>query len=178
MLGRKAIKLFMRLGWIRCVPDPVCIGENGIDVTLGDTFCVLDTERVAEVRPDGDASEQFLCERHDVLRVRPGCQVIGATHEFIGSTVSFIVPELRTRSTLAGWGVDLGGNALMGEAGFASRWRLAIRNHQSATVRLFPGWRVGQVVFHLCFGGERYDRSYNVAVDEWDLVSLLPKAMA
>lgn len=175
LLGKKFIELALKKGWIYCNPKPKNITEVSIDVTLGNGAWF---QKENEINPLWFAEDQFLWI-DDISRmyIDPGEMVIAYTEEFVGSKVGWITPQIRTRSTAARWGLEVGTAALFGEPGFHSRWALELHNVSSKRVMINPGWRVGQVIFQLTIGGELYTRQYNKPEEEWTPKTLLPKTM-
>jgi deoxycytidine triphosphate deaminase len=183
VIGHKYIKLFMKLGWIYCVPDPVAITENSIDVTLGDVFWRLVPE-VGYILPDVISGAQFQREypvQHpdgrNMIVVRPGEMLLAHTVEFIGTTVPFIVPRIRSRSTFARWTGEVITGAGEGEGNYHSRWVFEMHCTSCKPLVVKCGWRVGQVLFDFCIGGGMYRRQYNTPMSEWTPECMLPKRM-
>ena len=191
IIGHKFIKLFLKLGWIYCDPAPRVITEDSLDVTLGRNFWVLKDGLVGDViDPCAPAIKHFDLITEDYLKLDPAYwavgdamlsngrgMVIGHTEEFVGSTVPFIVPQIRSRSTFARWGGEVGTAALFGEGGFHSRWALELHNTTWKPLLVYAGWRVGQVIFSWAVGGGLYKRQYNQPKSSWTPEVLLPKAM-
>ena len=181
ILGKKWIKLAMKLGWIVCKPAPSVITEVSFNVRLGDNIWKLKPEldsREGFVNPENPASEQYLLTVvDDWFWMEPGKCYIGHTEEYCGSTVPFITSSMRTRSTFRRWGLDIAMAAGMGEPGFHSRWALELHNSHHLPVLVCPGWEVGQLSFQWCMGATNYTRAYNAPENEWTPEVLLPKAM-
>lgn len=184
IIGKKLIELCLRKGWIYCNPSPRNITEVSLDVTLGTGAWIAKPHHLNVsfntpfTHPQVMARKQF--EWIDDLNgylLKPNELLIAHTHEFVGSTVSWLTPQIRSRSTIARWGFEIGTAALFGEPGFASRWALELHNTSRHPVILKPGWRVGQVIFELTLGNSLYTRQYNVNESDWNPEVLLPKRM-
>lgn len=175
ILGRKYIKLFMRLGWIHCDPPPVKITENSLDITLGNHFWTIGD--VDSVYMGDDSRGRFNYTTAKYIEIQPSQMVIGCTEEFVGSTVPFVVPQVVSKSSTARWGLEAITGAGFGEGGFHSRWALEIVNTNSVPVVVLAGTPIGQMYFTLCIGGGLYKRSYNQPRDKWSPEVLLPKSV-
>lgn len=179
VIGGRLIKLFLKAGWIYCNPAPVMITENSLDITLGSNFWRLKDDLCC-VNPEAPALEQFDLVTYQsgaVMSLDPGRLLLAHTHEFVGSTVPWLVPQIRTRSTAARWGIECGTSALLGEGNFHSRWTLEMVNTTHLPVQQRVGWRVGQIFFSLCLGGGMYKRQYNQPEGLWTPETMLPKRM-
>jgi len=189
ILGSLALALALRRGWIVCQPAPQQVGENSLAVSLGQFVARPRWPGKSCTDPYADEQAQVweLTEiPHGGLRLPPRELWLGHTEEFVGSVVSWLTPELRTRSTLACWGVSLGMAALCGEPGFRSRWRLQLYHAGLGPLLLRSGTKIGQVLFHVTIGGRLYpqrtdrvaghwQRPYNVLEGLWRPEDLLPK---
>lgn len=180
IIGKNWIELFLKRGWIYCNPAPRNITEVSLDVTLGKGAWVLRDRYYGQiVLPSKPAIDQFeWIEDIDGYKLLPNELLIAHTEEFVGSTVSWLTPQIRSRSTIARWGFEVGTAALFGEPGFHSRWALEIHNTSSKPVFLQSGWRVGQMIFELTVGNSiLYNRKYNAPEKDWTPQTLLPKTM-
>jgi deoxycytidine triphosphate deaminase len=177
IVGHDLLRLFLRLGFIYCDPPPVAITENSIQVTLGQWVAIEETAApYIDLYIDDPAATFTIKSLEDTgMVISPGIRLIGHTHEFVGSKVAWLTPELRGRSTLACWGMELGHSALFGEPGFCSRWRVELFNSAGRPLLLKPGTEIGQVLFHLTAFGRTYRRPYNVPPEDWTPSRLLPK---
>lgn len=179
IIGGKLIKLFLKMGYIYCSPAPQVITENSLDITLGQNFWRPIYTR-DEMDVDMPAEFQFTGEHYqhnERVTLLPGKMILGHTTEFVGSTVPWIVPQIRSRSTAARWGIECGTAALFGEGNFHSRWTLELHNTIGVPVSVLVGARVGQIVFTFCLGGGMYRRPYNADIHDWTPKTMLPKAL-
>lgn len=181
IIGKKFIELCLRKGWIYCNPEPQNVTEVSLDVTLGKGAWISNTRDVpfvGVIDPSLNSKDQF--EWIDDLKnyiLTPDTLLIAHTHEFVGSRVSWLTPQIRSRSTIARWGFEIGTAALFGEPGFYSRWALELHNTAGVPIVLQPGWRVGQIIFQLTLGSALYNRKYNAPEKDWTPETLLPKRM-
>lgn len=179
ILGKKWIKLALRLGWIHCEPAPTKITEVSFNVTLGQYVWKLAND-ITFIYPEDDARDYYSLidiSHPTYFKALPGRMYIGHTQEFCGSTVPFITSSIRTRSTFRRWGMDIAMAAGMGEPGYHSRWALELHNSHHVPVYIGLGWEIGQLSFSWVTGGSTYKRAYNVPESEWTPEALLPKPM-
>jgi dCTP deaminase len=91
--------------------------------------------------------------------------VLSCTSELIGSNCANIVPMLETRSTLARNFVFSHVSAGVGDPGFKGSWTLELVNCFPYPIKLIPGQRVSQVLFHFIdepdYDAPLYNRIYN-----------------
>ena len=175
IIGKKLIELCLRKGWIYCNPKPRNVTEVSLDVTLGKGAWIAKHRLIDPLKP---ATEQFeWIDDISDFELFPNKLLIAHTHEFVGSCVPWLTPQIRSRSTIARWGFEVGTAALFGEPGFHSRWALELHNTSSQPILLQPGWRVGQVIFELTLGNALYKRQYNAPEKDWTSETLLPKNM-
>lgn len=175
ILGKKFINLALKRGWIYCSPKPRNITEVSMDITLGKGAWFFNQNKI---NPEKPAIEQFdWIDDISDFALLPGQMIIAHTEEFVGSSVRWLTPQIRTRSTAARWGLEVGTAALFGEPGFHSRWALELHNVADRPIYINPGWRVGQVIFQLTIGGTIYNRQYNKTEELWKPSTLLPKVL-
>ena len=183
IIGKNWIEFFMKRGWIYCNPKPRNVTEVSLDVTLGNGAWVASPQYYNDggvvTLPTKSAIDQFeWIENIDGYELFPNELLIAHTEEFVGSTVPWITPQIRSRSTIARWGFEVGTAALFGEPGFHSRWALEVHNTSSQPIELQSGWRVGQMIFELTIGNSiLYNRKYNAPEKDWTPQTLLPKTM-
>lgn len=174
IIGKKLIERFIKKGYIYCNPSPKKVTEVSFNITLGKGAWF----NTGIIYPDKPAIGQFeWTENIDGMFLNPGQMIIAHTEEFCGSTVGWLTPQIRSRSTIARWGFEVGTAALFGEPGFHSRWALELHNVTDKRIMIKSGWEVGQLIFQLTLGGTLYKRQYNVIESEWKPESLLPKVM-
>jgi dCTP deaminase len=180
IVGKKFIELCLKRGWIYCNPEPRNVTEVSLDVTLGKGAWILTRhgDIKMSINPENDSEFQFkwIDDLTNYI-LYPNTLLIAHTHEFVGSRVSWLTPQIRSRSTIARWGFEIGTAALFGEPGFYSRWALELHNTAGVPIALQPGWRVGQVIFQLTLGNALYNRKYNAPERDWVPETLLPKRM-
>ena len=121
------------------------LGPNSYDVHLASTLHVylgveLDTRRQNPTQPIEIPAHGYV--------IRPGELYLGSTVEVVGSS-EFVVC-LEGRSSLARLGVSVHQTAGFGDLGFVSRWTLEITAIKP--VRIYPGMRIAQAVFHTTEG--------------------------
>lgn len=177
ILGKALIECCLKRNWIYCDPKPKNVTEVSLDVTLGPKAWVVRKD-IRCIDPEWDAINQFeLIDNIDGYELPPNELLIAYTNEFVGTTVPWITPQIRSRSTIARWGFEVGTAALFGEPGFHSRWALEVHNVTSKPIYIKSGWRVGQVIFELTLGNALYNRQYNAPSKNWLPEVLLPKKM-
>lgn len=177
IIGKKLIELFLKRNYIYCNPQPRNITEVSVDVTLGRGAWIAKSNLDC-INPMQPAIEQFnwITDLSSFVLL-PNQLLIAHTHEFVGSTVGWLTSQIRSRSTIARWGLEVGTAALFGEPGFCSRWALELHNTASTPIAIKPGWRVGQMIFQLTLGNSLYKRQYNESIENWNPETLLPKLM-
>lgn len=178
LLGKRWIQRALRWGWIYCNPKPNVVTETSFDISLGSDFWKL-RDNIAILNPTDSAImyyQHIFVEEFTDLWLPPAEMYIGSTEEFCGTTVPFIVPFIRTKSTFRRWGLDIAMSACVGEPGFRSRWALELYNSHNVPVLIRPGWHVGQMSFLWSIGCTKYNRAYNKSEDEWSADILLPKS--
>ena len=178
IIGKNLIEKWLKKGHIYCNPKPKKVTEVSLNATLGKGAWII-KNGIDVIDPTYPASDQFMwIDNIDGFELQPNQLLIGHTDEFVGTTTSWLTPQIRSRSTSARWGFEIGTAALFGEPGFASRWALEIHNTTSKPIYIRPGWQVGQVIFHLTIGNNLlYKRQYNANEKDWLPESLLPKLM-
>jgi dCTP deaminase len=182
VLGKCSILKSMDRGDIVITPfNPNNLGLMQYDVTLGDIiyrvkhvgalkqcfknllnrngFCIdlgKDESKIRFKRIEANSSG-FI--------IQSGETVLGCTNELIGSNCANIVPVLETRSTLARNFVFSHVSAGVGDPGFKGSWTLELVNCFPYPIRLVPGQRVSQVLFHFIeepdYDAPLYNRIYN-----------------
>jgi len=175
IIGKNLIELALKSGLIYCNPFPKKITEVSFNVTLGKGAWF---NNVNCIDPQEKAINQFQwVDNIDNIVLLPDQMIIAHTNEFCGTTVGWLTPQIRSRSTIARWGFEVGTAALFGEPGFHSRWALELHNVTDKPIVIRSGWEVGQLIFQLTIGNTLYKRQYNVNESEWKPESLLPKIM-
>lgn len=102
--------------------------------------------------------------------------ILAHTQETAGTRRNW-VPEIRTRSTVARMGLDLG-SANWGDVGYVFPWTLEIHNRLPIAIKVPVGARIGQLVFHHV--GETdidYAKTGNYMAEEWTPEMMLPKQL-
>lgn len=182
MFGAVGIKMLLEQGLIKCYPEPTedQLQLASIDVTLGQ-YVAFPSGSYTVYTEFADAREAYDIVdlgTDGVLELPARGFVLSHTEEFIGSASPFVNTELKTRSTMARWGLDICRGAGFGDPGFCGRWTLEIQNATDSSMYIPVGSKVGQIVFHEVIAPDEtriYDRDYNQGRDTWKPEHMLPK---
>lgn len=138
---------------INPLEDPALqIQPASVDLRLSDTFVVYRLAHVACIDPtDEDTVRKYT----ETVRVAPGEPFILHPGEFVlGSTIEWVkipadlVARVEGRSSIGRLAVVVHATAGFIDPGFEGRITLELSNLGRVAVKLFPGMRVSQVVFH------------------------------
>ncbi|MET7334393.1 dCTP deaminase [Nonomuraea sp. NPDC005650] len=133
-------------GRVRIDPyDRDLINPNSYNVRLGDTLHVY-TEPVIDAYRHNPTQTQRIDSTGFVLQ--PGELYLGHTQEQVGSDV--FVPLLFGRSSVGRLGLFVEITAPIGDVGFHGQWTLMLSPIRP--LRVYPGMRIGQVMFFVCVG--------------------------
>lgn len=145
MLNNKAIREEINRGSIYVDGAENKIGENYINVTLGNTIKVYDTPSLDVTKPS-KTIEYEIPEEGFVLK--PGELYIARTYEFT-KTYGF-VPMLNGDDNLAAIGMGIHITAGFGDNGFEGTWTLEIIC--SNPVRVYPNMPIGRLYYSPLIG--------------------------
>jgi dCTP deaminase len=123
---------------------------NSLDIRLGEEFSVF-CEQETVIDP-----KEELEEYYDYIDRRVSESIIIQPEEFIlGTTIEkFTVPDylygqLNGRSSIGRLGIEVHSTAGLIDSGYSEgEITLEIKNNNKRAIKLFPGMRIGQVVFH------------------------------
>lgn len=130
------------------------IGDSAIDVRLGTHFVLTRIVRFAAIEAQdkniehqiGGYQEKVYIPFGNSLMLHPGSLVLGVTLEYIRMPLN-IHAEVFTRSSWGRLGL-LVATATVVHPGFIGCLTLELVNHGTAPIALYPGSRVGQMIFH------------------------------
>ena len=138
------------------------INQIGIDCRLANQFIVFKTQHI----------ETFDIKKHDSLRqyqeeivvpfgygfiLHPQSMVLGSTFEFV-SLPNNIVASIEGRSSWARMGLMIA-TAVYVEPGFKGCITLELSNVSNVPIKLYPGIRIGQIIFSETSSPSKYDRN-------------------
>ena len=104
------------------------------------------SEHTRVMRSLGITAIKSIPADHPVIILRPGERILAHTHEFIGILSG--TTSMQARSTTGRNGVVVCMDAGWGDAGYADRWTMEIKNMNEQHVVLPVGIRIAQIVFH------------------------------
>ena len=121
------------------------------DVTLGNTFRKMSNPFMKATPYDSDPTPFFESkteiEDYKYYVLAPGDAVLATTKESV-RLPNNIAAELMGKSTIGRWFVSIHVTAGLIDPGFEGEITLEIVNLGKCSVRLNPGMRIGQLVFH------------------------------
>ena len=130
------------------------IGAASYDVTLADTFRIFKKFEV-DVNEDTDYKKITKKIKSEFYELKPGEFVLGLTEEKIklpGNICGFITG----RSRFARLGLMVHITACFIQPGVNNKQVLEIRNVGNCNLKLYPGTKVGQIIFEHCDGACKY----------------------
>jgi dCTP deaminase len=140
--------------FITPILDPKQISNSAVDIRLGRYFLSAKPARMSAIDvKDRLASEQVLAAQESLLvdygqpvLLQPGACILGSVLEFI-SLPNTVYAEVVTRSS---WGrLDLTIATAVGvHAGYSGCLTLELENMGAIPIKLYPGTRIGQLIFH------------------------------
>jgi dCTP deaminase len=144
-------------GGPRLVVTPILsasqLGDASIDVRLGNQFIAFRMHALGNFDPYVTSIVQLrkMQERHvvrfgDSFVLHPGALVLGATFEYM-SIPNDLECQIEGRSSWARLGLQIA-TANSVEPGFKGVLTLELSNVGTIPIKLFPGVRIAQMVFH------------------------------
>lgn len=126
------------------------IQPSSYDITLGTKFRTFKNihKSSVDVKSDNldDITEIVEVPKDEGIIIHPGEFILGATVEFI-EIPNNLVSRLEGRSSLGRLGLVVHSTAGYIDPGFKGTVTLEISNDSRMPIRLYPGLRVGQLVF-------------------------------
>jgi dCTP deaminase len=104
------------------------------------------SEHTKVMRTLGITAIKNVPSDHPVMILRPHERILAHTHEFIGILNG--TTSMQARSTTGRNGIVVCMDAGWGDAGYADRWTMEIKNMNEQYVVLPVGIRIAQIVFH------------------------------
>lgn len=134
-------------GRLRIDPyDPDQVNPNSYNVRLGDTLITY-AEPVIDAYSHNPTRVQRIDPDHGFV-LQPGELYLGHTQERVGTDA--FVPLLFGRSSVGRLGLFVEITAPIGDIGFHGQWTLMLSPIRP--LRVYPGMRIGQIMFFLCVG--------------------------
>ncbi len=156
MLSDRDIKRALETGEI--VIDPLdedyleeALGPASLDLRLGNEFVVFKTLHKPCIDPTKDAgenTERIVIDEDEEFVINPGELVLGVTYEWIEINSPEITGVLHGRSSLGRLGIQAHVEAGYVDPGWRGRLTLELVNFNPMPVKLRPGMRIVQIVFH------------------------------
>lgn len=137
--------------------------QLGIDVRLGNQFIVTKSRAMTAIDVlnrdrNGDfydSTEVVVGFGHPFV-LHPGALVLGATFEFVALPKD-LEASIEGRSSWARLGLIIA-TAVMIDPGFKGCITLELANLSDVPIKLYPGVRIGQLIFRKCLGTVDYGR--------------------
>ncbi len=127
------------------------LGPASLDLRLGNEFVVFKTLHKPCIDPTVDAgenTERVVIDEDEEFVINPGELVLAVTHEWIEINAPDITGVLHGRSSLGRLGIQAHVEAGYVDPGWRGRLTLELVNFNPMPVKLRPGMRVVQIVFH------------------------------
>lgn len=153
------------------------IGPNSMDVTLHNEFLLPVGGEVVNTLDGASVNyRRKLVETSYPLM--PGQFLLASTRERVDCTEPIMIDNKRRtfysnyegRSTMARLGVMSHITAGLGDYGFNRPYVLEIYNVSPNTITLYPGMRIGQLVFREVYRPKLYAGAYKVQQDDWQTI--------
>lgn len=138
---------------IETLDDPeMQIQPASVDLRLANDFVVYRLSRMAVIDPrDAETVERYTESVHvkenDAFILHPGEFVLGSTRERV-RIPDDLVARVEGRSSIGRLAVVVHATAGFIDPGFEGRITLELSNLGRVAVKLYPGMRISQVVFH------------------------------
>jgi len=163
------IRLFVKCNFIKVTPfDSELVNPNSLDIRLGNKFGILSATGKANVFTSSNPNEEepvfdrrigvinpldpetFTTEisERSTFVLQPGHGVIACLLEDI-TLPSFVCAEIRGKSSLGRLFLDNSTVAGWVDAGWSGVLTIELHNCGTIPIVLFPGMRIGQIVFNL-----------------------------
>ena len=141
-----SLKTLVNQGFL---PEGVQIGPSSVDLTLSNTFCVLDANKDYVFDPfecnSVDNSNNFSFWENDSIVLYPMEFVLASTEEEIGVPID-CAAYVEGRSSVGRIGIQVQ-NAGFIDAGFRGQITLELQNQSKCSIRLRAGMRICQLVY-------------------------------
>lgn len=155
ILSDRDIKARLERGDLRVEPlqDPVLqIQPASVDLRLGQEFVVYRLPHMACIDPRDEQamskiSQRVSIEEGDAFVLHPGEFALGATVEKV-SIPADLVARVEGRSSIGRLAIVVHATAGFIDPGFQGNITLELSNLGRCAVKLYPGMRISQVVFH------------------------------
>lgn len=189
LLGSKGIKNGISKGYISISPfNENQLNPNSYNVRLGNHFYRMkngkqlinlddyyDSSSLYEYNHIEDINYHGMIEKQFFV-IEPHEFILAHTEEYIGAFEKYST-LLKSRSTIARFGIDVCPSAGFGDVGYVNRWTLEIINNSNNFYVLKPGMKIAQIAF-LKLEGEDKDNRYQGAYiqqPDWSPEMMLPK---
>lgn len=155
ILNDRDIKRHLESGHIviDTLTDPdLQIQPASVDLRLSDTFVVYRLSHIPCIDPrDKDTlskyTETVQVEEGEAFILHPGEFVLGSTEEWVKIPAD-LVARVEGRSSIGRLAVVVHATAGFVDPGFEGRITLELSNLGRMAVKLYPGMRISQLVFH------------------------------
>jgi dCTP deaminase len=144
------------------------INQIGIDCRLSNQFIILKTQHIEafDIKKQDvqkQYQEEFVVPFGYGFILHPQSMILGSTFEFI-SLPNNIVASIEGRSSWARMGLMIA-TAVYVEPGFKGCITLELSNVSNVPIKLYPGMRIGQIIFSETSSSSRYEnKKYQFAI--------------
>jgi len=125
------------------LPEGAFIGPSSVDLTLSNSFCILDPKHEEEI--DIRVEQEFYEWNSEFIVMEPGEFVLASTSEEIGVPID-CAAYVEGRSSVGRIGIQVQ-NAGFIDAGFRGQITLELQNQSKHFIRLYSGMRICQLVY-------------------------------
>ena len=127
------------------------LGPSSIDLRLGDKFIIFQNTRMSlldtkNMKLDGLTTDIYA-DKNEGIVIHPGQFILGTTMEFLKIPNDMAV-RIEGRSSYGRIGIAVHSTAGFCDPGWEGQVTLEIQNLGVVPVKLYPGERVCQAVFH------------------------------